>query len=96
MVNEKPIPVATARRLKQLLDAAEEAQEAYRAGVADALKHGAGVRAISRLTGLSTNTVALWGAQRGWPTPAQQREKAELKANKARWDSFFAGTVEDS
>lgn len=93
--NSKPVTAAQAKQLRELSEAAEAAQEAYRQGVADALKAGAGVRAIARLTGLSSNTVSLWGAQRGWPTAAQKRVETERKARKAAWDAITDSVLDD-
>lgn len=91
MVQKRSVPTETAKQLRELAKAIEDAQEAYRVVVANALKAGASVRGVNRVTGLATNTITMWGRERGWPTKAQKAAEADRKAMRDRWNAFIDG-----
>lgn len=58
--------------------ARDEADEAYREAVAQALRNGASVREVERFTGLAMQTISDWGHARGWPTSEQKGRREQL------------------
>lgn len=79
--------------LAQILDARDRRDAAeieYRELVVKALKSDASVREVAKATGLSTNTVARWGREGGWPTKAQKDRWAAEKAPRDEWAAQIA------
>ena len=81
------IPAPELAALLTAQQSATDAQEAYQAAVADALKAGGSVREVARVTGLSTSTVQAWGRARGWPTPEQSEAWGESRGVRDEWDA---------
>lgn len=56
-----------AQRIIDAIEARDTAQLAVEEAVADALNHGASIRAVQAATGLSPNTIQKYGAKFGKP-----------------------------
>lgn len=57
-----------AERIQTARKIYEEYEGEFRAAVIDALLNGAGVRAVSEVSGLSVSTVQRWGSEaKTWP-----------------------------
>jgi hypothetical protein len=76
----RPVDEQDAERIRAALAGVTAAQERLEQAVADALLHGASVRAVAEL-GVSPNTVQKYGRARGWPT-----EVNRSRFNETRWD----------
>lgn len=79
------IPDADRDRILAAQQADAAAHEAFVQAVVDALKHGASVREVATLTGLSPRTVFAWGHANGWPTAAQKKARDEIAAANAAY-----------
>lgn len=86
------VPPAHESKLLAARRAKDDAEEAYRTAVADALKAGGSVREVMRITGLSNQTVDRWGKERGWPTAAQVRAREEVRERNRAFRAWAAGT----
>lgn len=80
MPDARPVGDPDAARIRAALAGVRAAQEHLEQVVADALLHGASVRAVAEL-GLSPNTVQKYGRAHGWPTDANRS-----RFNESRWD----------
>ena len=67
--------------------AAEQADQELRTAVADARKAGGSVREVAAFTGMSTNTIARWGRERGWPTAEQKAARVAGGEQRDEWDA---------
>ncbi|MCM0622898.1 hypothetical protein [Nocardioides bruguierae] len=65
-----------AERVLAAKQARDEAETALRAAVVVALMHGASHRELSKVSGLSTNTIQRWAREAGWPPPEARAERA--------------------
>jgi uncharacterized protein YjcR len=75
----RPVDEQDADRIRAALAGVTAAQEQLERSVADALLHGASVRAVAEL-GISPNTVQKYGRAHGWPT-----EVNRSRFNETRW-----------
>ena len=80
MPDARPVGEQDAQRIRAALDGVTAAQEQLERAVADALLHGASVRAVAEL-GVSPNTVQKYGRAHGWPT-----ELNRSRFNETRWE----------
>lgn len=64
----RDIDQADADEINAALDDREASQERVEKAVAQALLHGASIRAVRDATGLSDNTIMKYGRAHGWPT----------------------------
>ena len=76
----RPVDERDAERIRAALAGVTAAQQQLERAVADALLHGASVRAVAEL-GISPNTVQKYGRAHGWPTEANRS-----RFNESRWD----------
>jgi uncharacterized protein YjcR len=76
----RPVGEQDAQRIRAALDDVTAAHERLERAVADALLHGASVRAVAEL-GISPNTVQKYGRAHSWPTEANRS-----RFNETRWD----------
>ena len=74
------IPPADADRIRVALTGVRAAQDELENSVAQALLHGASVRAVAEI-GLSPNTVQKYGRAHGWPT-----EVNRARFHESQWD----------
>ena len=80
MPDARPVDERDAERIRAALAGVTAAQQQLEQAVADALLHGASVRAVAEL-GISPNTVQKYGRAHGWPTEANRS-----RFNESRWD----------
>ena len=80
MPDARPVTAADAASIRAALAGVTAAQELLERVVAEALLHGASVRAVAEL-GISPNTVQKYGRAHGWPT-----EVNRSRFNETRWD----------
>lgn len=80
MPDPRPISEQDAERISAALAGVRAAQQHLERVVAEALLHGASVRAVAEL-GVSPNTVQKYGRAHGWPT-AENRSRF----NESRWE----------
>lgn len=73
MPEPRDIDQADADAINAALDDREAAQERVEKAVAQALLHGASIRAVHQATGLSDNTIMKYGRAHGWPTKENRR-----------------------
>jgi uncharacterized protein YjcR len=76
----RPVDQQHAERIRAALAGVTAAQDELERAVAEALLHGASVRAVAEL-GVSPNTVQKYGRAHGWPT-----EVNRSRFNESRWD----------
>jgi hypothetical protein len=76
----RPVDERDAELIRAALAGVTAAQGHLERAVADALLHGASVRAVAEL-GISPNTVQKYGRAHGWPT-----EVNRSRFNETRWD----------
>jgi uncharacterized protein YjcR len=76
----RPVGDQDAQLIRAALEGVTAAHERLERVVADALLHGASVRAVAEL-GISPNTVQKYGRAHGWPTEANRS-----RFNESRWD----------
>ena len=80
MPDARPVDERDADRIRAALAGVTAAQAHLERAVADALLHGASVRAVAEL-GVSPNTVQKYGRAHGWPTHVNRS-----RFNETRWD----------
>lgn len=78
-------------RLAAAMKGVEDAEIERELAVADALKGGASIRAVSEFTGLSTTTVQKYGHKHGWPTATQRQKWADEAASRDEWRRHIYG-----
>lgn len=89
MPDARPVGEPDAERIRAALAGVTAAQAQLERAVADALLHGASVRAVAEL-GVSPNTVQKYGRAHGWPT-----EVNRSRFNETRWDRLEREAEED-
>ena len=80
MPDARPVHEQDAERIRAALAGLSAARDRLERAVADALLHGASVRAVAEL-GVSPNTVQKYGRAHGWPT-----EVNRSRFNETRWE----------
>lgn len=80
MPDARPVGEQDAEEIRAALEGITAAQDRLERAVADALLHGASVRAVAEL-GVSPNTVQKYGRAHGWPTKLNR-----ARFNETRWD----------
>lgn len=86
------MPPEHAQRILAARAARDDADQAYRTAVVDALKAGASVREVAKVAGLSTNTVDRWGREGGWPTAAQKKAWDAAREANSEWNRRLRAT----
>lgn len=79
------VPPEHAARIHAAIAGKEAADTELRESVVDALKAGASVREVMKVSGLANDTVQRWGREGGWPTPQQKAARDAAKTRRAEW-----------
>jgi uncharacterized protein YjcR len=79
----RPVDEQDADRIRAALAGVTDAQAQLERAVADALLHGASVRAVAEL-GVSPNTVQKYGRAHGWPTEVNRSRFNETRRGPLR------------
>lgn len=61
---EKPVSTEDQKRIRDAMQARDQAEDRVRVAVLTAKDNGAGMRPLQAFTGISTNTISRWNRER--------------------------------